>query len=171
MLLIGGRAGVGKSTTAYEVHRRLVEAHVDHCLIEGDNLDMAYPPPWEHHLAERNLAAMWGNYKALGHSRLIYTNTVSVREADEISAAMGDHPRAIGVLLTCSDRAARERLAIREIGNGLEWHVQRSDLMARELDSTVPGWVHRIATDGRPIADVAADILAITGWLSVHPPQ
>jgi hypothetical protein len=26
---------------------------------------MAYPPPWEQKLAERNLAAMWGNYRAL----------------------------------------------------------------------------------------------------------
>jgi hypothetical protein len=39
---------------------QLSRAGIWHCLIEGDNLDMAYPPPWEHGLAERNLAAMWG---------------------------------------------------------------------------------------------------------------
>jgi len=35
---------------------------------------------------------MWGNYRALGYRRMIYTNTVSVRASviDEPTAAMGD---------------------------------------------------------------------------------
>jgi hypothetical protein len=36
--------------------------------------------------------------------------------------------------------------------------------MARELDRSIPGWVHRIATDGRPVAEIAAEIIALTGW-------
>jgi hypothetical protein len=35
-------------------------------VIEGDNLDMAFPQAWEHNLAERKLAAIWVNYRALG---------------------------------------------------------------------------------------------------------
>lgn len=171
VLLIGGRAGVGKSTTGHEVHILLTKAQVHHCLIEGDNLDMAYPTPWEHKLAEKNLAAMWRNYRALGHARLIYTNTVSVTAGDEISAAMGDEPRVIGVLLTCSDQTARQRLAAREIGNALEWHVQRSDRMARELDSIVPAWVHRVPTDDRSVSVVAQEVVTLTGWLSAPAPQ
>ena len=77
-LFIGGRSGVGKTTVAFEVHTRLSTARVRHCLIEGDNLDQAYPAPWEHGLAERNLAAMWANYRALGYRRMVYTNTASV---------------------------------------------------------------------------------------------
>ena len=38
---------------------------------------MAYPPPWEHGLAARNLASIWRNYRDLGYRRLIYTNTNS----------------------------------------------------------------------------------------------
>jgi hypothetical protein len=40
-------------------------------VIEGDNLDMAFPQAWEHNLAERKLAAIWANYRALGYQRMI----------------------------------------------------------------------------------------------------
>jgi hypothetical protein len=80
VLLIGGRSGVGKSAVGAEMHVQLSAVGVRHCLIEGDNLDMAYPPPLEHGLAEQNLSAMWANYRALGYRRMIYTNTASVLE-------------------------------------------------------------------------------------------
>ena len=39
VLLIGGRAGVGKSSVGNEVHVQLSAARVWHAFIEGDNLD------------------------------------------------------------------------------------------------------------------------------------
>jgi len=78
VVFIAGRSGAGKTSVAFEIHAQLSTAGVSHCLIDGDFLDMAYPPPWEHNLAERNLTAMWENYRALGYRRLIYTNTISV---------------------------------------------------------------------------------------------
>jgi hypothetical protein len=54
------------------MHAQLSAAGVRHCLIEGDNLDLAYPPPHVHGLAEQNLAAMWASYTALGYRRMIY---------------------------------------------------------------------------------------------------
>lgn len=76
-IFLAGRSGTGKSSVGYEMHAQLSAARVRHCLIEGDNLDQAYPPPWEHGLAERNLAAMWANYRALGYRRMIYTAAAS----------------------------------------------------------------------------------------------
>jgi hypothetical protein len=165
-LFVGGRAGAGKSSVGYEIHVQLSAADIRHCLIEGDNLDMAHPEPWEHHLAERNLAAMWANYRALGYRRMIYTNTASVLEnvIGELTAAMRDDPQVTGVLLTCSDATARQRLAQREIGSGLDWHVERSAQMARRLDRHAPAWVHRVATDARAVADIAAEAISLTGW-------
>jgi hypothetical protein len=163
-LFIGGRSGVGKSSVGNEIHVQLSAAGLRHCLIEGDNLDMAFPPPWKHDLAERNLAAMWANYRELDYRRMIYTNTVSVKVVDELTAAMGDDPRVTAVLLTANDVTARQRLAQREIGTALEWHVNRSDIAARELEQLSPTWVHRVATDGRSVADIAAEIVALTGW-------
>jgi hypothetical protein len=164
VLFLGGRSGVGKSSVGYEIHERLSAADVRHCLIEGDNLDMAHPPPWEHGLAERNLAVMWANYRALGYRRMVYTNTASVRLVDELTTAMGDGPLVTAVLLTADDATARQRLGKREIGTALDRHIERSDLMARELEQTSPRWVHRVPTDGRPVADIAAQVIGLTGW-------
>lgn len=165
-LFIGGRSGVGKSSVGLEVHAQLSAAAVRHCLIEGDFLDMAYPPPWEHGLAEQNLAAMWANYRALGYTRMIYTNTVSVLEPViwSLTGAMGDQPNMKAVLLCCSDDTARTRLAHREIGGELHLHLERSRAMAQRLAHDAPDWVHRIWTDCRSVADIAAEIIRYSGW-------
>lgn len=167
-LFIGGRAGVGKSSVGYEIHSQLSAFRIQHCLIEGDNLDMAWPVPYENglRLAEQNLAAMWANYRALGYRRMIYTNTASVFEKviGELTLAMGDSPQITAVLLTCSDETARQRLAQREAGSGLDVRIERSDLMARRLGRRAPAWVHRVATDSRALTDIAAEIITLTGW-------
>lgn len=95
-LFIGGRAGSGKSSVANKLHARLSEADVMHAVIEGDNLDLAWPLPWDQGLAEKNLAAMWANYRTLGYRRLIYTNTVSVLEMTSLADAMGTIPVSSG---------------------------------------------------------------------------
>jgi hypothetical protein len=61
---------VGTTTVAHALHRLLAERDVRHAVIEGDLLDLAHPAPWEHGLAERNLAAVWSNYRDLGYRRL-----------------------------------------------------------------------------------------------------
>jgi hypothetical protein len=114
-LLLGGRAGAGKTTTGWEISAQLQAARIAHCLIEGDNLDQAFPaPPGDPartRLTEANLAAMWRNYAALGYRRLIYTNTVSVLEPDMITRAMGGTVHVTAVLLTASDTTVAGRLA------------------------------------------------------------
>lgn len=77
-LCLGHRVGAGKTTVGYEIHAQLSEAQVPHCLIDGDNLDMACPPPQEHGLAERNLAATWATYRAQGSARAAATSSGSV---------------------------------------------------------------------------------------------
>jgi len=95
-------------------------------------LDMAYPTPWEHGLAERNLAAMWANYRALGYRRLIFINSACVlaTETRKLAAAMGDIPRTVPLMLTCTDATAAQRLGRREIGQELDQHLDGSRRMA-----------------------------------------
>lgn len=164
VLFIGGRSGAGKSSVANTMHARLSDAEIMHALIEGDNLDLAWPPPWEHGLAAQNLASIWANYRALGYRRLIYTNTVSVLMMDVLAAAMGDDPRVTAVLLTASDANAVERLTVRESGSELASHVERSALRARELHDGAPASVHRVSTDERTVDEVVVEVLALTGW-------
>lgn len=168
VLLIGGRAGVGKTTAGMEVSAQLQADQVAHALVEGDSLDQIFPaPPGDPHrsqITEANLAAMWRNYAAVGCRRLIYTNTVSILEPDLIARAMGGNPRVIGVLLTADDTTARQRLSGREIGSQFDAHVTRSAKMAVYLENTAPDWVHRIPTDGRGAVEIARDIIRRTGW-------
>ena len=168
VVFLGGRSGVGKTTVAAELHAQLARLDVQHCWIEGDNLDMAYPTPWEqgHALAEANLAAMWHNYKAVGYKRLVYSNTAAVRRdvIPSLVDAMGDHPVVHAILLTSSDDEADRRLGQRELGSGLAWHSERSRRAAGELESHAPPWVQRVDTDHRKIIDIARDIIDFVGW-------
>ena len=163
-LFIGGPSGVGKSTVAFALHDLLTDLDVRHAVIEGDALDLAHPAPWEYHLAERNLAAIWSNYRDLGYRRLIYTNTVSVLEADALAAAMGDTPETTSVLLQASEETVSARLGLREHGESLERHLERSVAVASRLEERASGAVHRIHADGQTPAEIAERILGLVGW-------
>jgi 2-phosphoglycerate kinase len=163
ILLIGGRSGVGKTTVSYEVSELLRRADVAHALIDGDNLDAVYPPAEGSALTEANLAAIWGNYAALGHCRAIYVNTVSVLEPDMVRRALGGAVAITSVLLTADDAAIRDRLGQREIGSTLDLHLERSARAARHL-AAAGEHVHRIVTDNRPVEAIAAEIVRLTGW-------
>ncbi|MYX23841.1 hypothetical protein GTY77_27890, partial [Streptomyces sp. SID8380] len=62
LLLIGGGAGVGKTSVGFEVSAVLRAAGTAHCLIEGDFMDQIHPAPADdpHRSAvtERNTAAV-----------------------------------------------------------------------------------------------------------------
>jgi predicted kinase len=170
LLLIGGRSGVGKTSVGWEASAQLQAASVAHCFIEGDFLDQAHPAPADDpsraQLTKRNLASLWRNYAELGYWRLIYTNTMSVLERDLLVGAMGRDVVTTGVLLTADDETANQRLSGREIASQYEAHVARGTAAAKHLEATAPPWVHRVPTDGKSIGEVAANAIALTGWLT-----
>ncbi|WP_037905906.1 AAA family ATPase [Actinacidiphila yeochonensis] len=169
-LLIGGRAGVGKSTVAWEVSTCLRAASVHHAVIGGDFMGQAHPAPAgdpdRSRITERNLTSVWGNYAQLGYRFLVCTDTVSVLpEATAMfERAMGAGVRIVRVLLTASDATAGERPAARERGSGLEQEVANSRRKARLLDERAPADTVRVATDGRTVVDIAREVVAATGW-------
>ncbi|GAB2976559.1 hypothetical protein GCM10027184_28300 [Saccharothrix stipae] len=169
LLLIGGGAGVGKSSVGWEVSQLLQARETPHCFVEGDFLDQIHPAPADdpHRTAitERNLAAIWANYAALGQRRLVYTNTVSVLEEPMLRRAMGPGAvRSTLVLLTAEEATVRERLARREIGSQLAPHVERSLAMARLLDAEAPPPTVRVATDGRSVEEIAHEVVRVAAW-------
>ena len=169
VLFIGGRSGVGKSTAAEALHDLLVAADVRHAVIEGDTLDLAHPAPHvehpEAHLAERNLRAVWANYRELGHHRLVYTNTVSVLEHEHLAAAMGDDPVVTSVLLRAGDDTTSARLARRAGGTVPEAQLAHSTRTAWRLDQTTADTVTRVDTDDQSPAQVARRLAFLTGWI------
>ncbi|MEV8314462.1 hypothetical protein AB0Q95_09850 [Streptomyces sp. NPDC059900] len=175
-LLVGGRSGAGKSSVGLEVSALLRAADVGHAYIEGDVLDAVHPAPEgdpdRSRITGRNLAALWANYADLGCRRLVYTNTASVLAGEEwLFAGALRGPRIIRVLLTASDATVEERLTARELGSELGQQLRRSAFMARHLEEHAADGTHRVATDGRRVADIAADVVAATGWNSRKSPE
>ncbi|MFI7385494.1 hypothetical protein [Streptomyces sp. NPDC049813] len=170
VLLLGGRAGVGKTTVAWEVSVLLRAATVFHAVLEGDFLGQIHPAPADDpqrsEITERNLTAVWANFAARGCRRLVYTNTVSV-----LPEATGMFERALGpgavitrVLLTADDDTARARLTGRELGSGLAHELAAGVRKARLLDQRCAPGTRRVATDGRGVVDIAREVVGATGW-------
>jgi hypothetical protein len=174
VLLIGGRAGAGKTTVGWEVSALLRSEGVAHAIIDGDFMGQVHPAPaGDPHRAgitESNLTAVWANFAQRGYRCLVYTNTASV-----LPEATGMFERAMGagvgitrVLLTASDATARERLVRRELGSELEQELEGSVRKARLLDQRAPAETVRVATDGRLVVDIAREVVAATGWAGPH---
>ncbi|MEU6011507.1 hypothetical protein [Streptomyces sp. NPDC047453] len=175
-LLIGGRAGVGKTTVGWEVSALLRSTAVAHAIIDGDFMGQVHPAPegdpHRAEITESNLTAVWANFTQRGYRRLIYTNTLSVlpEAAGMFERAMGGGVRITRVLLTASDATARERLVGRERGSELEQELEGSVRKARLLDQRAPEDTVRVATDGRLIVDIAREVVAATGWATIVSP-
>ncbi len=174
-LLLGGRSGVGKTTIGWEVSALLRAASVSHAIIEGDFIGQVHPAPPDDpdrtKLVERNLAAVWSNLAALGYRRLIYTNTLSVMPemAGMFERAMGADVRLVRVLLTASDTTSGDRLKARELGSELDDGLRTSAARAKVLEECAPADTIRVPTDGRPVPDIAREVLAATGWKPADP--
>ncbi|MEU6986280.1 AAA family ATPase [Streptomyces sp. NPDC046324] len=175
VLLIGGRAGVGKTTVAWEVSAQLRAAAVPHAIIEGDFMGQVHPAPegdpHREEITESNLSAVWANFAQRGYRRLVYTNTVSVlpEATGMFERAMGAGVRIVRVLLTASDDTVHGRLVGRERGSELEQELAGSRRKARLLDQRAPAEAVRVATDERSVVDIARDVVAATGWTGPRP--
>ncbi|MFG2292091.1 AAA family ATPase [Streptomyces sp. NPDC048603] len=175
VLLMGGRAGVGKTTVGWEVSVLLRAAAVPHAIIDGDFMGQVHPAPEgdprRSEITERNLTAVWANFARAGYRRLVYTNTASVlpEATGMFLRAMGAQVRIVRVLLTASDATARERLVRRELGSELQQELEGSARKARLLDRHAPADTLRVATDGRTVVDIAREVVAATGWSGSRP--
>ncbi|MEU6390802.1 hypothetical protein [Streptomyces sp. NPDC046939] len=169
-LLLGGRAGVGKTTVGWEVSVLLRAAGVPHAVIEGDFMGQIHPAPdgdpRRSEITERNLTAVWANFAATGCRRLIYTNTASVltETTGMFERALGPRTRITRVLLTATDATAHARLSGRELGSELAHELASSARKARLLDRESHPETVRVATDDRSVIAIARDVVAATGW-------
>ncbi|MFJ6070846.1 hypothetical protein ACIQFU_08345 [Streptomyces sp. NPDC093065] len=170
VLLVGGRASVGKTTVGWEVSALLRSEAVAHAIIDGDFMGQVHPAPegdpHRAQITEVNLTAVWANFARRGYRRLIYTNTMCVlpEATGMFERAMGAGVGIVRVLLTASDATARERLVGRELGSELGQELEGSVRKARLLEQRAAPDSVRVATDGRLVVDIAREVVAATGW-------
>jgi len=166
VLVISGAAGVGKSTTAFEVSALLSDGDVGHGLIDTDELDRIFPvPPDLAALTERNLRGVWEGLRERGVERLILVG-VHFDRAAELEWVARAVPGATFTLvrLVASERTTLDRVRRRELGSGLEAQLTRTRLQMQEQAADRRTEVHVVAADGRTVTEVARDVLAVAGW-------
>jgi hypothetical protein len=163
ILVISGPAGVGKSTTAFEVSHQLQAAGVDHVLIDTDELDRIYPVPDDlAAVTERNLASMWGTFAARGARRLILVGVYLDRptQLDWVRRAISDAAITC-VRLAASDATLVDRVDRREIGSDRAGQLERTRRQVAAMDADRREGVTVIVTDGLAVEENARRILAI----------
>jgi cytidylate kinase len=166
-VLISGAAGVGKSSTAFEMSMQLQAAGVAHALIDTDELDRIYAVPDDlSQLTERNLSAIWQGFRERGACRVIVVG-VFVHEPSELAWLRRAIPDARFTLvrLTASFATLADRIGRREIGSDRTSQLERTRRQLRRLDAERRPDVEVIRTDDADVVDTAARIVRLLGWL------
>ncbi len=168
VLVITGPIGAGKTVVVSEVGDQLEAAGVPSATCEFDELTQAWPrppdDPFQVELGVRNLACVWSNFAAAGATRLVLGMTVEAEaERRAVSRAI-PAAEVFMVRLTAAPAELRRRVAGRELGSGRDWHLERAlelaEIMERSgLEDAV------VATDGRPVPEIAREVLVAAGWL------
>lgn len=161
ILIVTGPCGAGKSSVAFECMEILEREGVPAAMVDGE-LAYFHPKPHGDHfgylVAEKGLRALWQVYAGQGLHRLLLARVVE--DEEQYAIVQRAVPGAtIQILRLVAGRETIERrLGKREIGSGLEWHLQRSDEIARAtLGDPVDA--------ERSVVEVASDVLSRSGWL------
>lgn len=134
VLLINGPCGVGKTRAGFALSDALNARKLGHVLLDLDALAQVFPRPQDDpfggRMALRQLSALlpfWG-MRPIVLARVIETE----EELAELRAALSPC-RITHVVLTAEPHAIAARLARRETGAALAWHIGR----AAELDEAL----------------------------------
>ena len=162
VVVITGPCGVGKSSVGFECMELLERADVPAAFVDAE-LAYFHPKPeddrWGYGVAEEALRKLWQVYAEQGHQRLLLSRVVEDDEQRAIVERAVPDARLQLFRLVAGEDTIHARLSKREIGSGLEWHLQRS----REIAQSTLGE----AVDAeRDVATIARDVLLRAGWLS-----
>ena len=167
LLVISGPVGVGKTTVGNEVSTSLERRGVAHTFIDLDTLAETYPRPSDDRFGARlalsNLRAVWINCAAAGSRNLIVARVVETRgELEDIQQAIpGSRPTVCQ--LRASDEMLIDRVRIREVGSGRDWHEVRALELAQSLQRRAPA-DFVVDTDDRSVPQIADEIVGQVEW-------
>ena len=166
-LLLTGTIGSGKTAVAAEIGLLLEAEQLPSAIVDLDWLG------WVHlgasfdgveELIARNLAAIWPNLRSAGVGRLVLVRALQRPEVvDGLRRALPDADLTV-VRLLASRGTVEERLRRRDTGRVLEEHLAETLQMAESMDQAALE-DFQVDNDGRPVREVAAEILRRASWV------
>lgn len=169
-VLLTGTLGSGKTVLAVEIGEVLEERGVPYAVVDLDWLGWIYPGPdgdedAPFRLIVANLTDAWPRFRAAGARRLVMARLVERREhVDALRRALPGLVLAV-VRVDASPETAAARLRARDAGATLDHHLEESAAF-REVVARAGVEDMVVSNDGRPIREVALEVLDRLGWLA-----
>jgi ribosomal protein S18 acetylase RimI-like enzyme len=167
LLVINGTVGAGKTSVAEAAVDALRERGIPYGWLDVDALRRVYPTepddPFAQAVVLDHLAVMSGVFRRRGYRHLILAEVIERRADRELYERAFDGAELTVVRLTASEATRLARVEAREPDPWRAWHVTRTVeleaiLEAAGVDDAV------VDNDGRPLAEVAAEVLTLAGW-------
>ena len=165
-LIVTGPCGAGKTATAFECLELLEEAGTPAAMIDAELVYYHPAPPddpFKERVAERALAALWEIYRGEGIERLLLPRVLLHPAHLELVRRAVPVERCVVAWLDAPEDVVAARIAGRERGSAVDWHLQRAREV-RESGMRERASVHVDAN--RPVGEVALDVLCRAGWLT-----
>lgn len=161
---------MGKTSVAQEVSQLLEDAGTPHAFIDIDALGWCYPRPaddrFNEALALRNLAAVWATYRRAGAQCLVLAQVIEQRVQLERYRSSTPGADITLIRLQALQTILLERVSLRELGAGQDWHLQRAlELATLMEESALEDYL--IETEGRSVGEIATEILERSYWPGV----
>jgi len=168
IIFISGPVGVGKSTIGAEVAQILKKKEIPHTFIDFDQIRYTYPSPaddpWGNRLGLENLHAIWTNCAKAGALNLVVSYVVEEKSFIDSILEIIPEGDVSTIQLSANSDTLKSRLVGREMGNSLEWHVNRAEELNSSLYDVKTPCNHRIDTDLRAIPEIAEEIVELIIW-------
>jgi hypothetical protein len=167
VLIISGSMGSGKTTVLGEVSDLLSAYGLAHGAVDLDAIGASgLPGEVLHELEGRNLEAVYANFLRAGIVRVLLAEAVESRVSlDRLLEGMPGAEVAI-CRLTASVETMQRRVRLREPGILQDRFARRSEELERILkDAALEDFT--VDNNGRPITEVAQDVLRRAGWIPV----
>jgi ribose 1,5-bisphosphokinase PhnN len=160
LLVVTGPVGVGKTAVSWEIVEVLEERDVPYGFFDPDAVHFHPRTPDDPFGYRVGLAALDAAWPLMGADRLVMPLVVGDRS---VLAHFADWEITVA-RLTASPAVLEERIRGRELGAGLQWHLDRAvELQAWWRDHPVEDFL--VDTGGRGVRELALEVLTRAGWL------